>query len=413
MADNIFGDVLLRDENAIPFNTLKKILERPVIQPCYRLSVLTPDEQVSYIIPEGDITLDGLNYTESYQNGQRRSITVTLANEDGRYTPNIDGIWVNTRFSFDVGIKYQDTIIWFPKGIYILGDVSLTRENSSKTIQLQLSDKYAVFEGKTGTLETAYEVELGSNIIDAVKGVLNFSLGNGYILDYKEPIFDPSFIGLKTQQTIRAEQGETLGSILDALATQLSAEYYYNTVGNLCFYPINETVDDSVKPIIWTYPKFSRDLHNMDLQYQNEQIINCVKVVGDSVDSTIYTATVTNNNHSSPICVERIGRRMDAPYTSSQVWSDDLALDLANYYLRKSSFVGVQFSVSVSFNPILTVNNLCEVEDEFLSLQREKLLITSISYNSKDGKISLSCCNTSDLPSNTSDKESQGEKIRW
>jgi hypothetical protein len=95
------------------------------------------------------------------------------------------------------------------------------------------------------------------------------------------------------------------------------------------------------------------------------------------------------------------------------VWSDDLAYDLANYYLRKSSFVGVQFSVSVSFNPILTVNNLCEVEDEFLSLQREKLLITSISYNSKDGKISLSCCNTSDLPTNTSEKESQGEKIRW
>ena len=83
-----------------------------------------------------------------------------------------------------------------------------------------------------------------------------------------------------------------MGSILDALATQLSAEYYYNTVGNLCFYPINETVDDSVKPVIWTYPKLSRDLHNMDLQYQNEQIINCVKVVGDSVDSTIYTATV-------------------------------------------------------------------------------------------------------------------------
>mgnify|MGYP000324970253 FL=1 len=46
MADNIFGDVLLRDENAIPFNTLKRILERPVIHPRYRLSILTPDEQV-------------------------------------------------------------------------------------------------------------------------------------------------------------------------------------------------------------------------------------------------------------------------------------------------------------------------------------------------------------------------------
>lgn len=404
MADNIFGDVLLRDENAIPFNTLKRILERPVIHPRYRLSILTPDEQVSYIIPESDITLDGLNYTESYQNGQRRSITVTLANENGQYTPNINGIWVNTRFGFDVGIQYQDTTIWFPKGVYILGDVSLTRDDSNKTIQLQLSDKYAVFEGKTGTLETAYEVELGSNIIDAVKGVLNFSLGNGYILDYKEPIFDPSFIGLKTQQTIRAEQGETLGSILDALATQLSAEYYYNSVGNLCFYPLNETVDDSVKPIIWTYPWLGRDLHNLSLNYQNENIVNCVKVIGDNIDSNVYSAVVSNENPASPICIQQIGRRMDFPNSNANIWSDDLAHDLAMYYLRKSSFVSVQFQSNVSFNPILTVNNICEVEDQFLGLKRNKLLITSISYTSENGQMSVSFCNTEDLPANTRQK---------
>ena len=40
----IFGDVLLRDENNVPFETLKKILELPVVKPRFRLSVLTPDE---------------------------------------------------------------------------------------------------------------------------------------------------------------------------------------------------------------------------------------------------------------------------------------------------------------------------------------------------------------------------------
>lgn len=408
---NVFGDVLLREENAIPFNILKKILERPIIKPRFRLAILTPDEQIQQIIPEEDIVLNGLNYTESYQNGQRRSLNVTLINNDGQYTPNINGLWINTRFSFDVGIEYEGEMVWFPKGVYVIGEVNLSRGDANKTVQLQLFDKYAIFEGKTGTLETAYEVELESDIVDAVKGVLNFAQGNGYILDYKEPIFDPTFIGRKTQQTIRAEQGESLSGILDALATQLSAEYYYNTIGNLCFYPLNETVDDSIKPIIWTYQEIGRDLHNMDLQYQNEDVINCVKVVGDSVDSTICTATVENNNPASPICVERVGRRMEAPYTSSQVWNEDLARDLANYYLRQASFVGVSFSMAVSFNPVLTVNNLCEVEDGFLQLKREKLLITSISYTAENGQISLSCCNTSDLPVSTSQKESQGEKI--
>lgn len=86
-----------------------------------------------------------------------------------------------------------------------MGEIDLSRGDANKTVQLQLSDKYAIFEGKTGTLETAYEVKLGSDIIDAVNGVLNFAQGNGYILDYKEPIFDPSFVRMKTQQTIRAE----------------------------------------------------------------------------------------------------------------------------------------------------------------------------------------------------------------
>ena len=129
--------------------------------------------------------------------------------------------------------------------------------------------------------------------------------------------------------------------MIDALATQLSAEYYYNSVGNLCFYPLNETVDDSVKPIIWTYPWLGRDLHNLSLNYQNENIVNCVKVIGDNIDSNVYSAVVSNENPSSPICVQQIGRRMDFPNSNANVWSDDLAHDLAMYYLRKSSFVSV------------------------------------------------------------------------
>ena len=100
-----------------------------------------------------------------------------------------------------------------------MGDVSLTHYDSDRTITIQLKDKYAIFEGKTGTLEDAYEVALGSTIEDAMKGIMNFSLGNGYILDYKPIILDPSFVGFKTQTTIRADEGENLGKIIEALAT--------------------------------------------------------------------------------------------------------------------------------------------------------------------------------------------------
>ena len=395
----VFGNILLNDTiNDIDFEQVENILKRPVIKPRYRVSVLNPDESVDYVIPETDIPIDGINFTEEYQNGQRKNVTLQLINENGKYTPSINGIWLTTKFKLDIGILVKNGIVWFPKGIYIMGDVNLTNQDSNKIVSIQLKDKYAIFEGKMGTLEEAYEVELGSTIEDALKGIMNFSMGNGYIFDYKPIILDPSLVGFRTQATIRADEGENLSKIIDALATQMSAEYYYNNVGNLCFYPINETVDDSVKPIIWTFTNLNRSLHNLELNYQNENIINVVKVVGDNIDNVIYSAVVTNENPSSPICIQRVGRRVAPKYSESNVWSNDLAEDLARYYLRKASFIAVEFSCNVSFNPILTVNNICEIENDFLNYHREKLLITSISFSSGDGLMSLKLCNTKDLP---------------
>lgn len=394
----LFGDVLLEQGNDIDLSSLIKLLKRPIIKPRYRISVLNPDETINYMIPYNDIPQDGISYTEEYQNGQRRNISLKLINANKKYTPSINGIWLSTKFRFDIGIEVKNNVIWFPKGIYVMGDVNLTNLDSDNTVTIQLKDKFSVFEGKMGTLENAYEIEVGSNIEDVLYGIRSFSMGNGYILDYKDIILDPSFIGFKTQSTIRVEEGGNLGEVIKELATQLSAEYYYNNVGNLCFYPINETIDDSNKPVIWNFAKLSRNLWDLQLDYKNEEIVNVVKVVGDNIDNGIYSAVVTNENPASPICIQQVGRRAAPKYTEANIWSDDLAYDLARYYLRQASFVAVDFSCVVGFNPILTVNNICEVENDFIGAKREKLLITSISFGSSDGSMSLKLCNTKDLP---------------
>lgn len=399
MGLRLFGEMLTDNDVTLDFSAIEKIIRRPYVKPRFRISVLNPDETISYVIPDEDIPQDGISYTEEYQNGQRRSITLKLINTNDKYTPSINGIWLTTKFLFEVGIVSSGNIIhWFPRGIYIMGDVSYTHDNSNNEVSIQLNDKYAIFESKIGTLDEAYEIPVDSDIEDAINGLRNFSMGNGYILDYKPIILDPSFIGAKTQNTIRIEEGQTLGSIIDALATQLSAEYYYNNLGNLCFYPLNETVDDSNKPVIWVFENWTRSLHNLSLNYKNSEVVNVVKVVGDNIDNGIYSAIVSNNNPASPICVERIGRRVAPKYTEANIWSDDLAYDMANYYLRQFSFVSVNFSCNVGFNPVLAINNIIEVENSKLGLQREKLLITSISFSSSDGLMSLNLCNTKDLP---------------
>ena len=394
----IYGDTLIEETSSIDFDLVQKIIKRAVIKPQFKVSVLNPDETVSYVIPSEDIPEGGISYTEEYQSGQRRNITLTLINKDGKYTPSINGIWLTTKFRLDIGLVYKKKVIWFPRGVYIMGDVSLTHQGASNEVEIQLKDKFAQFENKLGTLESGYEVEVGSKIGDAIKGILNFDRGDGYIMDYKPIILDPSLIDFVTQSTIRVDEGGNLGQVISELATQLSAEYYYNNTGNLCFYPINSTVDDSSKPVIWTFQNINRELHNLSLNYKNEEVINVVKVIGDNVGGRIYSAIATNENPSSPICIQRVGRRAAPQYNEANVWSQDLANDLARYYLRQNSFLGVDFTCSVAFNPILVVNNICEVENSFLQYKREKLLITSISYNSQDGLMSLRLCNTSDLP---------------
>ena len=131
MEQIIYGNVLIdpRDVshyNDIDYDYLVRILNRPNIKPRYRINVLNPDETVNYVIPDSDIPEDGISYTEEYQNGQRRNVTLDLINTSGRYTPALNGLWVDTRCRLAVGSNYRgNTVSWFPNGVYMMGSVGL------------------------------------------------------------------------------------------------------------------------------------------------------------------------------------------------------------------------------------------------------------------------------------------------
>ena len=109
---NLYGNVLFDEKmDDIDFEQVEKILKRPIVKPRYRVSVLNPDESIDYIIPEHDIPQDGISYTEEYQNGQRKNVTLKLINDHGKYTPSINGIWLTTKFRLDIGIEIRNKII--------------------------------------------------------------------------------------------------------------------------------------------------------------------------------------------------------------------------------------------------------------------------------------------------------------
>lgn len=389
-----YGEVLrLVDSSSISMSYLTDVLKRPTIKPRFRLFVLNPDETINYEIPEEDIIINSGNFTENYQNGQRKSVNINLINVDGKYTPSINTIWVHDRFRFDIGVEFDGQVYWFPRGIYILGNPSADHQDSDKQVGLTLVDKFAVLEGKAGTLEATYEIPVGSDIEQAIMGILTLDNGSGYPIDLKPIIYDRAFKGLKMPYTLSKDAGSTLGEMLLEIGTILNAEVYYNSQGNLCFININETTLDVQKASLWDYSDEDRDYCSATANYDFENAVNEVHVVGDNINNEIFSAMAKNENPVSPLCIQRIGRRIEY-INDSNIYSDDLAQQRANYELRKFGILKTTMNIQVSFNPLLFVNNLITITDKYYNLARERFLIQSISYTiGNESQMTISCSN--------------------
>ena len=149
------GDTYLDSNVSIP--ELNDLINSPILRPRYRIFLLHPDETVDYQIPDEDILLSGSSYSEQYQNGQRRSLSFSLYNTDKKYTPSVNTLWAETKFALDLGIEKDDgSIIWKRSGVYVASSLTPSEDPDSQTVAVQAGDKFSIFEGKPGTLETSY-----------------------------------------------------------------------------------------------------------------------------------------------------------------------------------------------------------------------------------------------------------------
>ena len=113
------GDILsgvLEAENNLLFDYRKytklsyiqQLLRSSTIRPRFRLFMCNVDGTQRYQIPNEDIVAGG-SYSENYQNGQRRTLSFSLINNDGKYTPGINNIWGNTRIALENNILHFST----------------------------------------------------------------------------------------------------------------------------------------------------------------------------------------------------------------------------------------------------------------------------------------------------------------
>ena len=367
--------------------------------PRWKIYVLNPDETINYEIPNEDIKLGG-SFSENYQDGQRKSLSFSLYNETGKYSPNINTFWANTRLRLDMGVDLiSGETLWFQSGVFVVSNAQNSLNPSEKTVQITAKDKFSLFEDKSGALEGTYEIPEGSDIEEIINTILLSDMGNGYPFDSKQIIYHSSFKGKKTQSTISKSAGETYGSILLDLAVQLSAEIFYNSQGYLTLIPTNETSLDTDKTLLYDYVDEDGDISNLDFSFDMNSIVNKIIVIGSSVKGQVVSAIAVNEDAGSPLCAQRIGFRTGSVINDSNITTEVLAQERAQYELRKQLILKSSTSVNVLFNPLLSVNNLVTITSNYFGLSHERFLIQSISCSlDYSGTMSITISNIKNIP---------------
>ena len=201
-------------ESAMDATTVADRIHNNLVSQAFRIFILYADETIAYEIPREDIKLGG-SYSENYQNGQRRSLRFTLYNHTGKYNPSANFLTPGTKIKFEMGAELADgQTIWFTKGIFIVQQVSVSHVIQGREVNVTCGDKFSLFEGRSGCLQSTYEVPMGTPIKEVIESFLLMDLGNGVVADPKPIIYHSSFLGKKTQCSISHQMGDKMSSLL-------------------------------------------------------------------------------------------------------------------------------------------------------------------------------------------------------
>jgi hypothetical protein len=348
--------------NAVKLNT---------IYPRIKIEFLYPDETVKEEITQ-DIKSNGGNLSINFQNGVRKSCNVPLINIDKKYIPSPNTIWIRNKFKLWLGLRINNEDYFISQGIFVVRNPEVSNNFSEKLVNLTGVDKFALLDGQLGgELDAIYQIPVGTNIHEAIKSILILAG------DTKSPILDSKYISETTPYTIRKEAGGNYGEILNELAGMLSANIFYNENGHLVFEEGTVDIIDNTKSSIWDFTTEEFEYLGVNVTYQFEDIFNEVLVIGDNINGDIATGKATNTNLLSPTRTQLIGKRTKV-IEDSIIYTDSLALQRANYELKR--LIMLQSKSTLKSTPMfhLDVNKIITLTDDYYNFDRDRFLIQSI-----------------------------------
>lgn len=335
-------------------------------------------------------------------NGIRRSLTLAVADEDGKYSPTKNSyFWYGRKFSLWEGIEVAGDVYWQQQGVYYT-----TQANEYKgSVSITACDKFGSLNGETNTGRCVlpFSTDIGSGdiyVADLIRETLGLNLG-ALPIDPITPIIDKVFETTKLYADITLNAGQFYGEILLSLARMYGADCYYDRFGRLNFR--KKMVKDRPwwyehTAAVWTFSDDDPNITEGIRRTTNLKAVNTVTVMSDNKDGEAGTVTVRNTNPESPVCIQNVGEQYpsECPMyisvgdTTIQT-AEEKCRQYAEYILCQNTAQLCTESFTAAFIPHLDT-------DVIINIKGENRLVTGLTVDHKTKLMQVSACNVAFLP---------------
>ena len=380
----------------------REIASRDEIFVMYRVELLDHYENVLSSITDLVSAENTGNISINYQQGVRRSCTISILDVDGEFTQNIiNGSAINQKFKIYIGLKdiFNNDIYWFSQGVFCSIDPTVDRV--TRMLTLNGVDKYGFLGSETGynQITVAHVIPVDTEIQEAIQQTLMLDLGNGRVIDAIPPIIDNTLLDQKMPYEMEKAPASYLSDIFIELGNIMGADTYYDVDGHMKYDSGTLDMSYSQQDSQWDFYDTLPEYLNPSLLLSTTEIVNSVTIVGNnSSDDLVFTYTAENHNPMSPVSIENIGRK-EYYEESSSVYDDSTAKDYAEYVLKQKSILNQAITFECTILPHLDVNKVITISDSFYGFNQERFIIQSIEIPlSSMSTMQVSAANVSTLP---------------
>lgn len=323
---------------------------------------------------ENGYAIDGM-VTQNSASDIRRSLTLSLVNPEGVWTPNGPGsfFYWDRHIRIERGVRVGSEDYYAPLGVFLI-DTPSTVDNLMVITGADRMDR-AIRSEFTAPVSYA----AGSLVGGTIKDIL---VGAGIGAD-RWTINDN---GATLGATRSYEVSESRLSAARALATDFGLDVFSDARGFMVIRPKPNPVGAAVA---WTFQPGAGATHlGVSKKWSRDRFYNHILVTGESADQTPVRGEAEDTNSASPTRVDGpMGRRL-FKHVSAMITTVPQAQAVAQSLLWQHALIEETVSLPHVVNPLLEADDAVRIVDP-TSLTDDKYLISSISIPLASGAASL------------------------